>query len=35
MSTVIIGGVVLILLIYLIVKRVEEKGKENFEERDH
>ena len=29
----IIGGIILILLIYLIVKRINDKEKENFEKR--
>ena len=35
MSAMIIGGIVVILLIFLIVQRIAEKEKENFEERDN
>ena len=35
MSAMIIGGIVVILLIYLIFQRIEEKEKENFEKRDN
>jgi hypothetical protein len=35
MSALIIGGITLILLIFLIAKRIEDKGKENFEDRDN
>ena len=31
----IIGGIILILLIYLIAKRIDEKEKENFEKREN
>ena len=33
--TLIIGGIILILLIYLIAKRIDEKEKENFEKREN
>ena len=35
MIALIIGGITLILLIFLIAKRIEDKGKENFEDRDN
>ena len=35
MNAMIVGGIVVILLIYLIVQRIAEKEKENFEERDN
>lgn len=31
----IIGGIILILLIYLIAKRIDENEKENFEKREN
>ena len=31
----IIGGIILILLIYFIAKRINEKEKENFEKREN
>ena len=35
MTALIIGGIILILLIVLIVKRINDKEKENFEKRDN
>lgn len=35
MTAVIIGGITLILLIFLIAKRINDKKKENFEKRDN
>lgn len=32
---IIIGGITLILLIFLIAKRINDKKKENFEKRDN
>lgn len=31
----IIGGITLILLIFFIAKRIDDKGKETFEDRDN
>ena len=35
MTALIIGGIILILLIFLIAKRINDKEKENFEKRDN
>lgn len=35
MTGLIIGGITLIILIFLIVKRINDKGKETFEKRDN
>ncbi len=35
MTALIIGGITLILLIFLIAKRFNDKEKENFEKRDN
>ena len=35
MTAVIIGGITLILLTFLIAKRINDKKKENFEKRDN
>ncbi len=35
MSFVIIGGITLVVLIFLIAKRINEKEKESFEKRDN
>jgi hypothetical protein len=35
MTAVIIGGITLILLIFLIAKRINDMEKENFEKRDN
>ena len=35
MIALIIGGITLILLVFLIAKRLEDKEKENFEDRDN
>jgi len=35
MTALIIGGIILILLIVLIAKRINDKEKENFEKRDN
>ena len=35
MMAIIIGGITLILLIFLIAKRINDKKKENFEKRDN
>ena len=35
MTALIIGGIILILLIFIIAKRINDKEKENFEKRDN
>jgi len=35
MMALIIGGITLILLIFFIAKRIDDKGKETFEDRDN
>ena len=35
MTALIIGSIILILLIFLIAKRINDKEKENFEKRDN
>jgi len=35
MMVMIIGGITLIILIFLIAKRIEDKGKETFEDREN
>lgn len=35
MTGLIIGGITLIILIFLIAKRIYDKGKETFEKRDN
>ena len=35
MIAMIIGGITLIILIFFIAKRIEDKGKETFEDREN
>ena len=35
MMAMVIGGITLIILIFLIAKRIEDKGRENFEDREN
>jgi len=35
MSTVIFGGIILVLLIFLIAKRINDKANETFEDRSN
>lgn len=35
MTQMIIGGIVIVLLIYLIVQRIENEKKEDFDQRDN